>query len=85
MNDDDMDILLLCAFRYALGRRTYIVSWIADIIIDNWSSLKPRSKKIILKEIKEAIENGEFYIGMKCDEQDWRRVLLHGEKENTNP
>ena len=32
-NDTNHDILLFCAFRYALGRMSYVVGTIIDIII----------------------------------------------------
>ena len=65
------DLLYLAAFRYALGRMTYIVSTIADELIK--AKLSDETKKTIVREIKEMIVN-ENALGMECDRKDWLRV-----------
>ena len=55
-NDNDR-LILICAFRYALGRMTYIPDVVSEEIINNWNSLSKHDKKLIQKEIKEAIDN----------------------------
>ena len=66
-------ILLSCAFRYALGRKTYVVGAIVDEIKKNWKDLPKAQKWIYHKEIKEAIENNEA--GMTCDVEKWKEIL----------
>lgn len=70
----DTNDLILCAFRYAMGRRTYIVSTIADIIIKHKDCITGNFKALIKKEIQHALDNDEA--GMHCDREDWTRVLL---------
>ena len=65
------NLVYLAAFRYALGRMTYIVSTIADELIK--AELSDETKKTIVREIKEADTdiNG---LGMSCDREAWLRV-----------
>ena len=66
------ELTLLCAFRYALGRQTYIVHHVAEEIIRNSKSLTDGDKRIIIKEITEAEERDG--LGMECDAWEWLRV-----------
>lgn len=69
----DERITLLCAFRYSLGRMTYVVSSVINQIIKNWNGLKDSEKSLIKKEINEAITQG--HAGMNMDINQWRRIL----------
>ena len=67
----DYELILLAAFRYALGRKTYIVGAVVDAILE-----KERSEffiKTIQGEIWQAIETGNA--GMECDIRQWERLL----------
>lgn len=69
--------LFLCAFRYALGRRSYMVSYIIDILESQLHNILPSEKRLMVKEIDDAIARGES--GMACDTDDWicfRNLLL---------
>ena len=72
-------IVLFCAFRYALGRRSYVVGGVSEEIIKNWNKLNLGQRKLYIEEIKEAIEKGEA--GDFCDIECWRRVLELEERE----
>ena len=65
--------ILFCAFRYALGRKTYVVIEVVDYMIENWGFIAPYKKEMIQREIKEAITNGSA--GMDCDIKSWKRIL----------
>jgi len=65
--------ITVCAFRYALGRQTYIVSIVVDHLIENWDKLDMRFKELIHREIKVAIERGSA--GMKMDVEEWNKLL----------
>lgn len=69
---EDLSAMLLCAVRYALGRRTYIVDWTCSFIIKNAHLLTERDKKVIIRDIK---EQERFGYGDKCDEKDWLKLL----------
>lgn len=72
MNQKDLNDILFCSFRYALGRRTYIVSEICRILIENKSELSPITRLKIIDEIHRALETNNA--GMDCDEKNWREV-----------
>lgn len=72
MNDFNQEIAFY-AFRYALGRRTYVVRTVANYIINHKDDFDENHQKLIIKEIKEAIEKG--HAGMEMDIRDWIRVL----------
>lgn len=65
--------ILFYAFRYALGRSTYAVSDVVEVITNNWNKLSYSSQYLIHKEIKVAIERNEY--GMEMDKLQWERVL----------
>lgn len=84
----DRELIWLCAFRYALGRRTYIVSvvcnWLKSHALSNWA------KEIIIKEIEEAEEESKkdkpYYfksLGDDCDKTRWLELkrFLRGERQ----
>ena len=71
---DDDRLVLLSAFRYALGRKTYIPSVIADQIKSCWIDLTESDRNLIKREISEAIERG--HAGHKCDVDRWNEILL---------
>ena len=72
--DCNQDILLFCAFRYALGRQTYVVSTVADIIKANWDHMPQSRRNLFRKEIEEAIEKG--YAGsVNIDVPEWLSIL----------
>jgi hypothetical protein len=66
--------ILFCAFRYALGRMTYITAVVGDCIIENKANLSQKIKSLIVKEIANAID--ENRAGMEgVDVPSWRRVM----------
>ena len=54
-NPEDVndEILLFCAFRYALGRRSYVVGTIVKHIKNSWPDLHPINRSKYKKEIRE--------------------------------
>ena len=71
-NEEDR-LLLMSAFRYALGRMTYIVETIARHIEACWPDLLTNDRELIHREIRAAIDSGRA--GMECDIAVWRRIL----------
>jgi hypothetical protein len=67
--------MMLCAFRYCLGRTTYAVSMCVNILINNWDFLETHDKDLIIKEIREAIKANK--IGHSCDKTEWLRIIDH--------
>lgn len=69
---DHIDRLSVWAVRYALGRATYAVSDVVDVLIVNVASLSPNSRAVIVRDITEAEERGG--LGMDVDAQLWREL-----------
>ena len=76
MNSVDTQLLYIAAFRYALGRSSYITAAISDIIRDNIAVLTENTVKLMIKEIQEC-EN----LGMDCDKEVWSHLSEFLEKE----
>ena len=72
--DVNQSILLICAFRYALGRRTYVVGAIADIIKANWDHMSQSRRNFYRQEIQKAISDGRAGSVM-IDIPEWMSVL----------
>jgi hypothetical protein len=70
---------LFCAFRYALGRRSYITGIIAKQLIKYWDLLRKSTKILIVKSISRAIEKNEA--GDHLNTDDWLKVILHNQLE----
>jgi hypothetical protein len=67
----DEDITIGCAFRYALGRMTYVVDSVASEIERNIDSISLKTRRRLISEIDEAIE--ENHAGMQCDVERWQK------------
>lgn len=86
LDSDDLNDLIVCAFRYALGRRTYIVHTITEIIKTNFSALDSRTIEVMLQDIERQHEYEKVGIdkafGDDCDRERWMEVevLLNAEK-----
>ncbi len=65
--------LLIYAFRYSLGRRTYVVSDMCRSLRCHWAALPCAWQEIIHREIREAIDREGA--GDACDVADWRGLL----------
>lgn len=70
---DDDGLMAIAAFRYSLGRRTYIVSECARWIKREWPRLHKRDRMIIPREIQEAAERDA--LGDECDKAEWLAIL----------
>ena len=76
-------LMVIAAFRYCLGRQTYIVGDCADWLINTWPLLSDQTKAIIQRDLEEAFtrddedrEAGRDYktLGHDCDRAEWERV-----------
>ena len=63
---------IICVFRYALGRQTYIVSEVVEWLENNFDKLEGYHRYAIKKETQEAIDMG---IISDIDLPLWKRVL----------
>ena len=72
----DIKTLRLCAFRYALGRQTYVVQEMVVELQANWERMKPYQHQI-QEDIRMAIDTGQA--GMDMDVKEWTKILIPGE------
>ena len=68
----NLNTLILAAFRYALGRKTYIVEEVVEDIIHNIDNIPDTYLKRMYEEIDEAISNNRA--GMKMDIVLWKKL-----------
>lgn len=75
MNKKDLNTLYFCAFRYALGRMTYIVSTVTDLLIKATKdgTLDEVNRDLMSREIKRALDAGK--VEMPCDQVEWQKLL----------
>ena len=70
LSADNASMLLISATRYALGRRTYIVSWTCEMIRAIAAKIPLSQRKVLIQDISECKDYGHT-----CDERDWKTVL----------
>ena len=71
-NVETKDIFIM-AFRYCLGRSTYVVADMVSLIDRNWNNFSREEKYMIKHEIKYAIKVGQA--GMDMDVKSWQEIL----------
>lgn len=74
--EDDLREMLIYAFRYCLGRRSYAVSSCVTVLIRYWDQLPQQDRDLICKEILEAFVKKQY--GMEMDKDQWQKVLDMG-------
>lgn len=72
LNRMDFRLLILSAFRYALGRMTYIVPVVANVIGVSKDRLDSQAIDLIIQEIEDAEKRDG--LGMECDIEVWLRL-----------
>lgn len=80
MNRTDTQLLYIAAFRYALGRQTYMVPAIAGAIRESRDLLTDETAQLMAREIVEC-----KHLGMECDARTWwdlAEFLLERKNEN---
>lgn len=68
----DFRLLILSAFRYALGRMTYIVPVVAGVIGESKDRLDSQAIDLIIQEIEETEKRDG--LGMECDIDVWLKL-----------
>lgn len=73
--------MLISALRYALGRRTYIVSTTAEYIANEIPKLSEQCKNVMIQDIEVQERLGGC--GDQCDKESWMWLLgeLKGEEQ----
>lgn len=72
------EVILICAVRYVLGRKTYVVEAVCCYLVASWDAISDKCKRIIRRDIKQELERchqvGKL-CGMKNDDERWRQLL----------
>ena len=75
----DLQILFIAAFRYALGRMTYVAPTVAGMIKDNIDYLTGNTINLMIKEIEDGDARGG--LGMDVDKEIWLRLKTELQSE----
>lgn len=80
----DFSFITFCAFRYALGRMTYVPSMVAEFIVTNINDIWTNDIKLMIKEITVAEDMKR--LGMDIDVHTWLelRAFLKAELKKRN-
>lgn len=65
----DYELVVSSAVRYALGRRTYIVSAVCNYVKSHLDELSESCRRSIKRDIQ-----GAYSLGDECDERDWKEL-----------
>lgn len=79
------DLMVIAAFRYCLGRSTYIVSDCVEWLLRIWPKLNENTKSIIKRDLEKTFQHDDSHLikdnksnykmlGMDCDRQEWEKV-----------
>ena len=74
LSTQDLDLIVLGALRYALERKTYIVTAVADFIKDNLFLFANTEIRHFIREIERAAEAGN--LGDEDNKVTWQNLLL---------
>lgn len=67
----DFEILLISAFRYSLGRSSYVPSVIIDIIENNKEQIRESTLGLFIREIELRKQLGPDSLGMSIENELW--------------
>ena len=85
--------MVTAAFRYCMGRSTYIVSDCVDWLMDVWPHLNQSTKALIKRELVEGFRADDearsrgatfFPLGHDCDRDQWRKLKAFVDAQSLN-
>lgn len=77
--------LLVSAVRYALGRKTYIVSETARELRRVWNDLPSTVQDVIIRDIRADLELWQRtpeFAPHQCDIEEWQQLLDYAKEVN---
>ena len=77
-NMKDKTFLLMCTVRYCLGRKSYAVGWVRDLLIRHWNEIPKNDRKTILEDIKKYMNSKEL---PTWERLIWDRIIKLGIKD----
>jgi hypothetical protein len=73
--DEDFESIMICAIRYALGRRTYIVGTVCGFVKSRLPEISDKSLYVIERDIREHGHIGNDAYGDLMDFREWMALL----------
>lgn len=70
----DFQSLILYAMRYALGRKTFAVSDVAEMIEDHMQELSKSTMELMVRDIEK--EGERHNLGMEMDKKIWMNLVV---------
>lgn len=77
------DFLVIGAFRYALGRQTYVTGETSQWLIDNWETISVKARSVIARDLADAIRQDDaarlegdkhLPLGADMDRREWDKL-----------
>jgi hypothetical protein len=65
--------IYICAVRYALGRRTYIVGFVVNYMLEKVPQLSKRCIEIMMEDI---LNQEPYGYGDECDRECWVKLFV---------
>jgi len=76
--ENDKTFLIMCAVRYCLGRKSYAIGWIRDILKKEWNNIPRNDRKTILEDIKKYTNSKEL---PPWERLIWNQIIKLGIKD----
>ena len=78
VSKDNLGALLVCSVRYAMGRQSYMVGLICDLVRKHIGAVDKNTINTISRDISTELErcerSGEL-LGAQMDHDEWSRLL----------
>jgi hypothetical protein len=77
-SDREIDVIVICAVRYAMTRHSYMPSLVGDFVKRNWAQLKQNARYTIKSDLQDfLVEFDRWKDDSLCriDYQYWGRLL----------
>ena len=77
------ELMVVAAFRYCLGRRTYMPDVCAEWIVKMWPEFAEKNRKLIQRDLEESFRDDDRHraegdtfkpLGDDCDRAAWEKV-----------
>lgn len=74
LQPEETKIVLLYAMRYCLGRSSYAVGEMCDLIRLKWFALSPDTQSLLIVDLRSEVKS-DRPLGMKMDRRQWESLL----------
>lgn len=72
IDDDELQLMVVCSVRYAVRRRSYVTGLVSDLVIRHINQLTLTTLNVIHDELTTTIEHKA---GDDCDLASWENCL----------